>query len=119
MTGISNFESNGDSVSMTKLGTDAFTIVGVEDSAYNSGNESTRGVKITIKDPIEVDGESYSKVHTTRKAIVSKLCTTDENGQPANQKLHDALASGTELDVKCEQVPAEGKRKAYFKLVDA
>jgi len=119
MTGISDYETNGDSTSMIHLGTDAFTIIGVEDSAYNNGTESTPGVKISLKDSITVKGAEYTKVHTTRKAIVSRLCSVDEFGKPANQKLHDALASGTELTVKCEQVPPEGMRKAYYKLVDA
>ena len=117
--GISDYEESGDSVSLVQMGTNPFTIVGVIDSAYESNGKSTPGVKITLKEPLEYKGTEYSKVHTTRVAIVSKLRSVNDKGEQMNQKLLDALASGTEITVKCEQIiPEDKKKKPYWVLVD-
>lgn len=86
-----------------------FTIVTVEDSDYTEGNETTKGVKITTKESFTIDGNEVNKFHTTRIAIVNKLC---------NSQLREDLAKGETIGpVKTkESIAKNGKR--FFELVD-
>ena len=113
---FSEYESTGDSASLVKIDGKAFTITTVEDSPYEDNGDITRGIKITTKEFFDVDGKEYNKFHTTRAVLVKKLSPIDGDGNPMNQKLHNALVEGEEIGpVKCEK--AKGKK--YFTLVDA
>lgn len=110
MTQISETESVGDSTSLANIDGQAFTVIAVEDSPYTQqGEEDQAGIKITTEETFDIKGEEFSRFHTTRKAIVSKL--TQSNVQ--------ALIEAGDLDaVKCEKCNfANGK--SGFKLVDA
>lgn len=113
---FSEYASTGDSASLVKIDGKSFTITAVEDSPYEEGGTVTQGIKITTTESFDVEGEEYNKFHTTRAVLVGKLSPVDKEGNPANQKLHSALAEGEEIGpVKCEK--AKGKK--YFILVDA
>ena len=103
---ISEYGSKGDSVSLTKIGDQKFTIKAVEDSPY----DDQAGVKITTLERFDVDGTKQNKFHTTRTAIVTKL---------TNQKLRDDLKDGKSIGpVKCIEVKSKAGRN-YFDLEDA
>ena len=110
MTGLNDYAKASDSKSLTNIGDKPFTIVDVEDSEYTGGDAPVPGVKITTKESFDVDGEPYSKFHTTRVAVVTKLSSGD---------LRKAIQDGTfDTPVKCSKV--KGKNgKDYFDLVDA
>ncbi|HEC65405.1 MAG TPA: hypothetical protein ENI23_08925 [bacterium] len=105
---------------MSKLGDQSFTIVKAEDSDYNDKGTTTRGVKFTTEEKFTIDGTEVSKFHTTRKAIVSKLQSKDDDGKPVNEQLHVDLAAGKKIGpVKCQSVKAKQGGKDYFDLIDA
>jgi len=109
MTKLSDTESSGDSVSLAKIGTEAFTPIAAVQSDYTEGDAVTAGVKITTKESFEIDGVEYNKLHTTRKAVVTKMLS----------EAVQAAMAGEGLDpVKC--VPATfANGKSGFKLEDA
>lgn len=103
----------GDSISLTTIGESPFTIVGVEDSNYKDGDTETPGVKIITKEFFDdpASGESFNKLHTTRKAVVSKL---------TNKELRADIDNGTSIGpVKCVKVKSKTGGKPYYDLVDA
>ena len=81
-----------------------FTIIGIEDSDYPEGDQTTKGVKITTKEFFS----GNNKFHTTRVAIVTKL---------SNQKLREDIAEGDTLKVKCAKVTFKNGKDG-FDLVD-
>ena len=104
---IADFKPSGDSVSLARLNSAAFTIVAVEDSDY----EGNPGVRITTKESFDIDGKQVNKFHSTRTAIVNKLRVPS---------LREALAKGDEIGpVKTEQVKAKKGGKPYYDLIPA
>lgn len=114
MGNIDDYTSSAkDSISLTEIGEKPFTIVSVEKSNYEKqGAEPVPGVKITTQEEWETDkGEKVNKLHTTRRAIVSKL---------TNENFLEALNGGETFKVKCplEKVPSKtAGGMAYFDLV--
>lgn len=74
--------SSGDSVSMTTMDGQPFTVIAVEDSNYEDGDDVTPGVKLTTK---EKWNNGVNKLHTTRKVIVDFF---------KNETLREALKQG-------------------------
>jgi len=110
MSKLADFQIVGDSVSLTKIGDKAFTVVKVEDSDYTKGDEVTKGVKITTKEPFSIDGKSWSKFHTTRIAVVKRLSQAD---------IRESINGGTPMGpVKCVSAKT-ANGKDFFNLVDA
>lgn len=108
-----NKKSQADSINISEIGDKVFTILAVEDSPYTKDGEETPGVKISTAEEWErADGTKVSKIHTTRKAIVSKL---------TDQEFRDALDNGESFKVKCpkEKTKPKGNGMAYFDLVAA
>lgn len=106
---ISDYKSQGDSVSMAKIGTESFTITGLEKSTY----EGQPSYFITTKENWkgERDGEPYEthKLHTTRQVIVEQL-----------DKMKSDLDNGESFEpMKAEEQQPKKGGKAYFELVDA
>ena len=115
MTNFDHYgQKPGDSINLSEIGDKVFTITSVEDSPYTQqGEEPTPGVKIsTVETWEKEDGTKVQKVHTTRRAIVSKL--NDED-------FRKALDSGEKFKVKCpkDKVKPKGKGMPYFDLVAA
>ncbi len=114
MTNFNDFgNKTGDSINLSKIGDDVFTILAVEDSNYTKDGVETEGVKITTEETWKTDnGDEVSKIHTTRKAVVSKL---------KDAEFVKALEGGEHFKVKCplEKVKPEGNGMAYFDLVAA
>jgi len=107
---ISQFASSGDSKSLAQIDGKSFTIVKVEDSDYQEGNETTKGVKITTKEKFDVDDEEFNKFHTTRTAIVSRL---------NNPEIRKQLEKGVHIGpVICKEVTSKTGRK-YIDFIDA
>lgn len=110
MSKLADFQTTGDSISLVKLGEQAFTIIKVEDSDYTQGDEITKGVKITTKEAVTIDGISWSKFHTTRIAVVRRL---------GDKAIRDSINGGTPMGpVKCVSAKASNG-KDFFNLVDA
>lgn len=107
-------KSASDSINLSDLGDKPFTIVGVEESNYEEqGKEPTLGVKVSTAEEWEKeDGTKVSKIHTTRRAIVSKLL---------NPEFLSALESGETFKVKCPKEKVKPKKGGmpYFDLVSA
>tara|TARA_R100000908_G_C3755002_1_gene149388 strand:+ start:4204 stop:4551 length:348 start_codon:yes stop_codon:yes gene_type:complete len=106
-------QKSGDSINLSEIGDKVFTILAVEDSPYTKDGEETPGVKISTSEEWEKeDGTKVSKIHTTRRAIVSKLVDED---------LRKALANGETFRVKCpaEKVKSKKGGMPYFDLVAA
>ena len=106
-------QSTKDSINLSEIGDKPFTIVAVEDSPYTQeGKEPTAGVKIsTVETWTTESGDEVQKIHTTRRAIVSKL-TKDE--------FKKALAEGDTFKVKCpkEKTPSKSPNGLpYFDLI--
>lgn len=106
-------EASGDSDSLAKIDGKPFTITHIEDSNYTQGDESTPGVKITIKE--EYGG--FSKFHTTRVAIVSKLrgAALREDVNSGKEVLYaicklDKAKNGKDMYVLAD-VPTEAKQE--------
>ncbi len=114
MTSFDDFgQSAGDSINLSEIGDKVFTMTAVEDSPYKDGDTETPGIKISTEETwTKEDGTEVQKIHTTRRAIVSK-CTDD--------KLKEALANGETFKVKCpkEKVKAKGKGMPYYDLIAA
>ena len=111
MSKLADYQTIGDSASLTKIGEKAFTIIDIQDSDYTKGADTTPGVKITTAETFEIDGNSISKFHTTRVAVVQRL---------SNQNLRkDVNVEKKPLGpVKCvSQAAANGKN--FFNLIDA
>ena len=95
---------------MARIEEKPFTVIGIEDSDYTQGDETTPGVKITTKETFKIDGDDWSKFHTTRIAVVNKL---------QNSKLRSDVNDGEPLGpVKCVSEKAKNG-KAFFNLIDA
>ena len=110
MSKLADYQTIGDSASLAKIGEQPFTIIGIQDSDYTQGTETTPGVKITTAENFEIDGNSMCKFHTTRVAVVERL---------SNQVLRkDVNVEKKPLGpVKCvSQTAASGKN--FFNLVD-
>ena len=104
-------KSSSDSINLTEIGDKVFTIIGVEDSAYSKDGEETPGVKIETSETWEkADGTKVNKIHTTRRAVVSKLVDAD---------LRKAIGDGETFKVKCptEKVKSKKGGMAYYDLV--
>ena len=114
MGNIEHFaKTSSDSINLTEIGDKPFTIIAVEDSPYTKDGVETPGVKISTTEKWEkADGTKVSKIHTTRKAVVSKLVDPD---------FRKALDDGETFKVKCptERVKAKGGGMAYYDLVSA
>lgn len=114
MTNFNDFgQSASDSINLSEIGDKVFTITGVEDSPYKDGDKETPGIKISTEETwTKEDGTEVTKIHTTRRAIVSK-CTDDD--------LRKALENGETFKVKCpkEKVKPKGKGLPYFDLIAA
>ena len=115
MTNFNDFgNKSGDSINLSKIGDKTFTILAVEDSPYKAQDGTiSPGVKITTEETWTTDkGEEVNKIHTTRRAVVSKLTDTE---------FVKALDGGEHFKVKCptEKVKPEGNGMAYFDLVAA
>lgn len=96
--------SSGDSVSMTTMDGQPFTVIAVEDSDYEDAGVVTPGVKLTTK---EKWNNGVNKLHTTRKVIVDLF---------KQQKVRDALANGDTVGpFVCEKQPG----KKYWTMRDA
>ena len=97
---------------MAKIGEKPFTIIKIEDSDYNDGEKTTKGVKVTTKEEFDIDGNKITKFHTTRLAIVNALensnirTDVNENNKPLGP-------------VKCATGKSVKNGKDYFHLVDA
>jgi len=111
-------QKTGDSINLSEIGDKTFTILNVEDSPYTKDGEETAGVKTAgVKISTEEtwkkeDGTEVKKIHTTRRAIVSKL--NDED-------FRKALEGGEHFKVKCpkDKVKPKGSGMPYFDLVAA
>ena len=104
---VADYATHGDSKSLTAIDGKEFTIVAVEDSNY----DETPGVKITTSKPFDVDGENFTKFHTTRHAIVKFF----------SDKVRADLKDGIKIGpVKTEKTKAKTKGvNDYWVLVDA
>lgn len=104
--------SASDSINLSELGEKPFTIVGVEESNYEEqGKAPTPGVKMQSSEEWEKeDGTKVNKIHTTRRAIVSKVL---------NPEFLAAVESGETFKVKCPKEMTKSKKggKPYFDLV--
>lgn len=110
MTKLTDYASKGDSASLAKIGDKPFTVIHIEDSDYENGDEVTKGVKLTTKETFDVEGEQYSKFHTTRIAIVKRF---------SNANLRADVNGGESLGpIKCVSEKA-ASGKSFFNLVDA
>ena len=106
-------KSSSDSINLSEIGDKTFTIISVEDSPYTKDGEETPGIKISTSEEWEKeDGTKVSKIHTTRRAIVSKLTDAD---------LRKALEEGESFKVKCPTEKTKSKKGGmpYFDLVAA
>ncbi len=114
MTNFDDFGQNsGDSINLSKIDDDVFTILSVESSPYTKDGVETEGVKITTEETwTKEDGTEVQKIHTTRRAIVSKL---------NDAEFRKALDAGEHFKVKCpkEKVKPKGGGMAYFNLIAA
>ncbi len=78
---------------MAKIGDKAFTVTFIEDSDYTQDDDVTKGVKITTKETIEIEGNIINKFYTTRVVIVKKF---------NNKKLRADVNNGNSLGpIKC------------------
>ena len=103
---LGNYVSSGDSAPLSQIDGKPFTITGVEDSDYTDGEKTTPGVKITTKEEFEINGEKYSKFHTTRAVIVDNL---------SNEKLRNDISNGNQLGpLICKKLAG----KKYFVMED-
>ena len=115
MTNFNDFgQKSGDSINLSKIKDDVFTIVAVEKSDYKAQDGTlSDGVKITTEETWKKeDGTEVNMIHTTRRAIVSKL---------SDAEFLKALDNGEHFRVKCpaEKVKPQGSGMAYFDLVAA
>ena len=110
MSKLADFQTIGDSISLAKIGQQPFTVTKVEDSDYTQGDVVTKGVKLTTKESFDIDGNTHTKFHTTRVAIVKRF---------ADSAIRDSINGGTPLgQVKCVSAKA-ANGKDFFNIVDA
>lgn len=110
MTSLTDFK--GDSISLTKIGDEAFTVTYIEKSVYNDPKHGDKpSVKITVDPGFEIEGTVYTKFHTTRQALVTTL-TRAEVMKAVNE---DENPLGP---VKCVETQSTKSVNKYFKLVD-
>lgn len=102
---LSDYATQGDSISLSKIGNKEFTIIGIEDSDYTDAFDTVKGVKISTKESFE----GVNKLHTTRIAVVNQL---------SNTKLREDIKNGKQLLVRCEEVKSKKGGKPYYDLVD-
>lgn len=99
---------------MGKIDGQVFTITKVDRKDY----DETPGVVITTKEVFPIEGEPFSKFHTTRKALVGKLLNvTYANGVAtvgALTSLAIAINDGGELKVKTVSKPTQDGKYSYF-----
>ena len=108
---ISQYQSESDSVSLTKIDGKSFIIVKVEDSDYEEKGVKTKGVKIITKENFSIEGEDRNKFHTTRMVVVNRLC---------EEKVRADLAQGDTIGpMICKEIQAKKGGKPYFDLVEA
>ena len=109
-----NQQKEADSVNLTTIKDTPFTIISVEKSDYTAKDgKVSDGVKITTEESWDgKDGKKFNKLHTTRRAVVSKL--NDED-------FRKALEGGEHFKVKCplEKVKNTTGGQDYFDLVAA
>lgn len=115
MTNFNDFgQKPTDSINLSKIGDKTFTILEVVKSDYTASDGTiSEGVKITTEeDWTKEDGTTVNKIHTTRRAIVSKL---------SDDEFLKALDMGEHFKVKCptEKVKPQGSGQPYFNLVAA
>jgi len=106
---INDYGPSGDSISLGKIDGKAFTPILIEKSDYTDNSGTTPGIKITTEESFLIDGESHSKFHTTRTAIVQKLLT---------EQLLEDISNGLKLKLKCVSKKSANGRN-YFDLEDA
>ena len=104
---IAEYDSVGDSKSLTQIDGQKFTIVAVEQSNY----DDQPGYKITTKEKFELEDGEFSKFHTTRHAIVAKL---------GDEKLQADLMLGYTIGpVVCKKTKAKTKGVADYWVMEA
>ena len=113
---LNEYQKPADSVNLSEIGDTPFTMIKIEDSDYTEqGKEPQPGVKIETEEEWTraKDGKKVSKIHTTRRAVVSTLGNADLR--------KDVNENGKRLKVKCplEKVEPKGGGQPYFVLVDA
>lgn len=91
---------------MGKIDGQELTITKVDRKDY----DDTPGVVVTTKEVFPIDGEPFSKFHTTRKALVGKFL----NDAGAMTPLAIAINDGGELKVKTISKPTQDKKYNYF-----
>lgn len=103
---LGSYVSVGDSTQLSQIDGKPFTITAIEDSDYTDGENTTPGVKITTKEEFDINGEKYSKFHTTRSVIVENL---------RNEKLRADIQQGSMLGpLVCKKNPG----KKYYVMED-
>ena len=103
---LGSYVSVGDSTQLSQIDGKPFTITGIEDSDYTDGDNTTPGIKITTKEEFDINGEKYSKFHTTRSVIVENL---------RNEKLRADIKQGNVLGpLVCKKNPG----KKYYVMED-
>jgi hypothetical protein len=86
------------------------TITSVSRKDYNDGTDNTKGVVITTKEVFPIDGEPFSKFHTTRQALVGKFL----NDAGDMTILGKAINDGGELKVKVVSKKNQAGNRNYF-----
>ena len=109
MGSINDFRK--DSVSMTRLKDNPFTITHIEPGTYNSDSGPKPSVTITTKEEFNVDEKMTNKFHTTRQAVVSTL-TKDIVLKAVNED-EDPIGP-----VKCVKKKSTKSSNDYYALED-
>ena len=94
---------------MAKIDDKAFTVTFIEDSDYTQDDDVTKGVKITTKETIEIEGNIINKFYTTRVAIVKKF---------NNEKLRADVNNGNSLGPIKRVSEKSISGKNFFNLID-
>ena len=107
MSKLSDYQSSGNAIGLTKIGSESFTVIDVEDSSY----DDKPSLIIVTKKPITVEGEEYTRFYTSRLALLDTF---------RNTKLREDIKNGKPLGpVKCVLTKAKGGGKDYWVLEDA
>lgn len=106
------FVKQGDSISLTKIDGQPFTIVASEDSNYeNDKGGYDPGKKITTLEKFNIDGKDWNKFHTTRKTIVKTL---------DKPEIKESLKKGEHIGpVRTEERKPTKGHNNYWVLVEA
>lgn len=110
---LGEFVKPSDSISMTNIDGQPFTIAASEDSDFtNEDGSVSKGKKITTVETFQIDGKDWNKFHTTRKTIVDTL------NKPA---IIESLKKGDKIGpMKTIKQSPKGKgRNDYWVLVPA